>query len=103
MTKPYIQPPWQEKEANALGATPPPRLQLSGRSAGLGYPRPSLFFKTRPSLGRTENAGGGGGKFLAVLCKLSQVIALSGPVPQESFNGALKKQIAHATGTKTEP
>lgn len=45
--KPYIQPPWQEKEAKALGATPPSRLQLPGRSAG---PRRSLLFKAKPSL-----------------------------------------------------
>ena len=38
----------QEKEAKALGATPPPRLQFPGRSAG---PRRSLLFKAKPSLG----------------------------------------------------
>ena len=61
------------------------------------------FLKPGQAWAGPRMRGGGGGKFLAVLCKLSQVIALSGPVPQESFNGALKKQIAHATGTKTEP
>lgn len=54
MPKPSIQPPWLEKEANALDATPPPRLQLPGRSAARGFPLPSLLFKARPCLDGTQ-------------------------------------------------
>ncbi|CAN0550389.1 unnamed protein product [Rangifer tarandus platyrhynchus] len=83
--KPSIQPPWQEKEAKALGATPPPRLQLPGRSAG---PRRFLLFKAKPSLGgRRKNPRG------AVQPELGDCSLWTSP-PLESTAEPLKSRLS---------